>query len=351
MTAPIHEIKNEMFFLFHRCAARGLGLFRKCSGNVPRNERNNPGTSGRSLLFPSRSVAPTGFWRRRNKRNTAARSATPSASPFGPLACRSWVRLLSPHLLRAPSHRAAAPEPRLHRGMTPLAAALPRCIGELHLWRARHRLGVARCRSPGGPPISGWGAPGLRPWPALVFIGTMQWRQCLREPRKCTMADRPLGEVMRGQPFVMVPLLPHGPALEALRSGRLHPRDMAVLWILLNNFNPLTGRVWMKPSELAEAMGHKSSCVVMKAIGRLKREGLVARGYDKVDTRRWFWALDPFAIGCTGGSHRRQMQICQFQAAQGKLEPRRHPPKRRKPASTDAQAAAGSGGSLRPLRS
>lgn len=171
MTAALtYKKENEMFFLFHRCAARDLGLFRNCSRNVPRNKRNNPGTSGTSLLFPPRSVAPTGVWRGRNKKNSAARFATPAASTFGPLACRSWVRLLSPHLLRASSHRAAAPEPRLHRGMTPPAAAMPRCTGELHLWRARHRLGVALYGPPGEspPPRLAW--PGVQPKPAPVFI-------------------------------------------------------------------------------------------------------------------------------------------------------------------------------------
>jgi hypothetical protein len=79
--AHTHEKENEMFFLFHRCAARDLGLFQNCSRNVPRNKRNNPGTSGTSLCFPPRSVATTAVWRGRNKRNIATSAAEPSAPP------------------------------------------------------------------------------------------------------------------------------------------------------------------------------------------------------------------------------------------------------------------------------
>lgn len=150
------------------------------------------------------------------------------------------------------------------------------------------------------------------------------------------MAAKSLGETMRGHPFVMVPLQPDGPVLTALREGRLHPRDLALLMVLIHNMDPLTGRVWMAGADLAAAMGHRTPCVVLGSIRRLKREGLVAKGLDRRNPRRWFWCVNPMAIACSGGSLRRWKQIDQFAMATDRLEPGR----RRRARSDQPIAAA-----------
>lgn len=135
-------------------------------------------------------------------------------------------------------------------------------------------------------------------------------------PKPLAMASESLSDVMYGQPFSMLPLLgPDSPALVALRSDRLHPRDLALLWVLIQHVDWRTGRIWMNHEQLAAAMGHQATGTVVKCITRLKAEGLVARGRDKRDPRRWFWCLNPMTVASSGGKHRRTVQILQFEEA------------------------------------
>lgn len=128
--------------------------------------------------------------------------------------------------------------------------------------------------------------------------------------------ESPLSDVMYGQPFAMLPLLgPDSPALVALQADRLHPRDLALLWVLIQHLDWRTGRIWMNHAQLAAAMGHRATGTVVRCITRLKAEGLVARGRDKKDPRRWFWCLNPMTVASSGGKHRRDVQILQFEEA------------------------------------
>ena len=110
----------------------------------------------------------------------------------------------------------------------------------------------------------------------------------------------------------MVPLLGSDhPALVGLKEGRLHPRDLCVLWILLVHQDWRTGRIWLSLDDVADAMGHRTPGAVRHCIRRLKTEGLVARGFDKRDPRRRFWCLNPLVCS-SGGKHRQTMQALQF---------------------------------------
>ena len=151
------------------------------------------------------------------------------------------------------------------------------------------------------------------------------------------MAAKTLGETMQGHPFVMMPLQPDGPVLTALQEGHLHPRDLALLLVLIHNMDPLTGRVWMTGAELAAAMGHRTPCVVLRCIRRLKQQGLVAKGLDRRNPRRWFWCVNPEAVACSGGSLRRYQQIDQFAVATDRLEPGRRR-RARQPSDLDQAA-------------
>lgn len=132
------------------------------------------------------------------------------------------------------------------------------------------------------------------------------------------MARKPLGEVMKGAPFCMVPLGADAPALAALRLGFLQPRDLALLLALIHNLDPLTGRCWLSPFELAEQLGHHQIRGVNQSISRLRREGLIARGRDRHverHPREHFWCVNPHVVACTGGAHRRAMQVVQIEAS------------------------------------
>jgi hypothetical protein len=117
-----------------------------------------------------------------------------------------------------------------------------------------------------------------------------------------------------GAAFAMVPLEPQGPLLLALTHGRLQPRDLAALWLLLANLDWRSGRCWLNTADLAAAMGHRRAHSMQQSLGRLRKEGLVARGSDKRDPRRRFWCINP-AVAATGGKHRRAMQWQQFERA------------------------------------
>lgn len=134
------------------------------------------------------------------------------------------------------------------------------------------------------------------------------------------MARKSLGEVMKGWPFCMVPLGADAPALAALRQGGLQPRDLALLLALIHNLDPVSGRCWLSPAELAAQLGHNQIRGVNQSIRRLRHEGLIARGKDRHSQRHsgraHFLCVNPHAVACTGGAHRRALQVAQFEAAQ-----------------------------------
>jgi hypothetical protein len=117
-----------------------------------------------------------------------------------------------------------------------------------------------------------------------------------------------------GSSFALVPLLPDGPLLEALRDGQLYPRDFAVLWALLARLDWRSGRAWVTTTDLAAAIGHERTNTVSGSLARLRRLGLVAKGMDK-RSRRPFLCVDPSLVASTGGHHRRRLQRLQFTAA------------------------------------
>lgn len=119
-----------------------------------------------------------------------------------------------------------------------------------------------------------------------------------------------------GGAFAMVPLEPDGPLLAALRDGDLHPRDLAVLWVLLARLDWRSGRAWVSSQDLAAAIGHDRTNTVNGSLARLRHLGMVAKGQDK-RSRQLFWCVNPVVVAATGGQHRREMQRRQFMAALG----------------------------------
>jgi len=115
--------------------------------------------------------------------------------------------------------------------------------------------------------------------------------------------------------FAMVPLEPEGPLLVALREGRLLGRDLAVLWLVVARLDWRTGRAWVTTAELAAALGHTRPETVQQSLARLRREALVARGADKREPCRVFLCVNPLLVAATGGKHRRQLQLKQFERA------------------------------------
>lgn len=115
--------------------------------------------------------------------------------------------------------------------------------------------------------------------------------------------------------FAMVSIGGPDPVIEALREGQVLPRDMAVLWVVLQNLNWRSGRCWLSAREVGEALGHPpGNDEAGRSLNRLKRAGLVARGADKQDPSRIFWCVSP-VVASTGGKHRRHLQHLQFAAA------------------------------------
>ena len=113
----------------------------------------------------------------------------------------------------------------------------------------------------------------------------------------------------------MVPLEPEGPLLVALRDGRLLGRDFAVLWLLVARLDWRTGRAWVSTAELAAAIGNSCPGRVQESLARLRKETLVARGTDKRESKRVFWCVNPLLVAATGGKHRRQLRLQQFERA------------------------------------
>lgn len=116
--------------------------------------------------------------------------------------------------------------------------------------------------------------------------------------------------------FAMVPIEPAGPLMTALREGRIQRGDIALVWALLSHVDWRSGRTWATTTELAATLGSEPE-VVEQALARLQREALVARGADVRQPIRKFWCVNPFAIGSTGGKHRRERQYQQFLRALG----------------------------------
>jgi len=128
------------------------------------------------------------------------------------------------------------------------------------------------------------------------------------------MTENQLSEGM-ATAFAMVPLDPDGPLLVALKEGQLHPRDLAVLWVLVSRLDWRSGRAWVTTADLAAALGHAKRNTVAGSLARLKRLALVAKGIDRRDPRRRFWCVNPLLVAATGGPHRRRLQDLQFRDA------------------------------------
>ncbi len=120
-----------------------------------------------------------------------------------------------------------------------------------------------------------------------------------------------LSDGMHGA-FAMVRIGPDDLVLEALRDGRLLPRDLAVLWAVLQALDWRSGRCWQDAQQLGAALGQSpGNDEAKRSVERLRRAGLLARGRDKRDPSRVFLCVSPEVAG-TGGSHRRTRQRRQF---------------------------------------
>lgn len=123
------------------------------------------------------------------------------------------------------------------------------------------------------------------------------------------MSRRQLSDGM-GYAFAMVPLEPNGLMITALREGRLQARDAATLQALLAHLDWRSGRCWLSIAGLADASG-RSWHSTQQSLGRLRREGLVARGTDKRNPSLRFWCIHP-GVAVTGGALRRERCLQQF---------------------------------------
>jgi len=147
------------------------------------------------------------------------------------------------------------------------------------------------------------------PTPSGDFHTRHSWRPRL-PPLPSGAMTAQLSDGM-GSPFALLPLEPDGPLLAALRDGLLHPRDLAVLWVLLARLDWRSGRAWVSSQDLAAAIGHDRTNTVNGSLARLRRLGMVAKGQDKRD-RRPFWCVNPVSVAATGGPQRRERQRWQF---------------------------------------
>jgi hypothetical protein len=96
MTAPLHEKENEMFFLFLRCAAMDLGLFRNCSRNVPGTKGTTGNSSGTSVFIPSyplRRNGSAGLEQVEHRRSPRLAAAALSTDHGSLMACGAWLCL------------------------------------------------------------------------------------------------------------------------------------------------------------------------------------------------------------------------------------------------------------------
>lgn len=128
-------------------------------------------------------------------------------------------------------------------------------------------------------------------------------------------------------PFVMVLLSPEsscGLVGSHLKGGRIQPRDVTLLFLMIENFHPVSGRVWMTVQDMAENMGHSTTSGIAPSLSRLKKAGLIAKGLEPKDPRRWFYCINP-EVCCTGGSLIRARQEEQFLRASERWEEGRKP--------------------------
>jgi hypothetical protein len=95
MTALTYEKENEMFFLFLRCAARDLGLFRNCSRNVPGTKRTTGNSSGTSVLIPTyplRRNGSAGLEQKKHRRSPRLAAAALSTHHGSLMTIGAWLR-------------------------------------------------------------------------------------------------------------------------------------------------------------------------------------------------------------------------------------------------------------------
>jgi len=139
------------------------------------------------------------------------------------------------------------------------------------------------------------------------------------------MARKTLGEMMG--PFVMfrlVPESPYGLVGWHLKERRIQSRDVTLLFLMIENFNPVSGRIWMTAQDMADALGHRTTSGIVPSLSRLKQAGLIAKGLEPKDPRRWFYCVNP-DVCCTGGSLIRARQQEQFLRASERWEQGRKP--------------------------
>lgn len=100
--------------------------------------------------------------------------------------------------------------------------------------------------------------------------------------------------------------------IEALRSKRLQPRDLATMLALMANTNWRSGRVRVTASHLAAQMGIPlSNCSL--SLSRLRKE-MVATRIREPKTGDTYFVLNPDVIS-VGSEDRRQHLRRQFQEA------------------------------------
>lgn len=101
-------------------------------------------------------------------------------------------------------------------------------------------------------------------------------------------------------------------AIDALKTKRLQPRDLAVLMAVLGNMNWRSGRAKITASGLATQMGIlRSNCVT--SIGRLRKELLISRVADP-HTGENYYLVNP-KVAAVGGPQRRGHLWAQFKAS------------------------------------
>jgi hypothetical protein len=99
---------------------------------------------------------------------------------------------------------------------------------------------------------------------------------------------------------------------ELVRDGRLEPRDLQVLIVLMAEVDWRTGRVTLLSKEVAERCGfHK--CTTSSCVARLKREMLVVRCQEATGSGSYF-LLNP-DLANVGGERRRDLLRQAFRMA------------------------------------
>lgn len=100
--------------------------------------------------------------------------------------------------------------------------------------------------------------------------------------------------------------------IEAMRSKRLQPRDLATFMALMANMNWRTGRVRVTTTALAEQMGVPISNV-STSVSRLSKESLVHRMKDE-STGEVFFMLNPTVVS-VGSQQRKGFLVQRFSEA------------------------------------